>query len=174
MAKNGKDPATSQLTRIPMGDWSRTEYLYIQLQSELLLAVACLPVTPRHIIDDAAQFIGYRNYFASTDAVTGDSPDELGSGVVKGTQAFFDKRDELSGFVMWAIRQTSLAVVRKDPVPSFKSVDITPDMLEVYRQIRERLGFDTYLHDPKLLPELWTFLQDAARKQFPEFSGDPA
>jgi hypothetical protein len=45
-------------------------------------------------------------------------------------------------------------------------------MLRDYRLIRERLGFDTYLHDPKLLPELWTFLQDAARKQFLEFSGD--
>ncbi|RYN24973.1 hypothetical protein AA0112_g8809 [Alternaria arborescens] len=133
MAKNGKDPATSQLTRIPLGDWSRTE---------------------------------------SIDAVTGDSPDEAGSGVVKGTQAFFDKRDELSGFVLWALRQTSLAVVNKDSVPRFESVNIRPDMLKGYRQIRERLGFDTYLHDPKLLRELWTFLQDAARNQFPEFSGD--
>ncbi|CAN9168156.1 unnamed protein product [Alternaria alternata] len=155
-----------------MGDWSRTEYLYIQLQSELLLAVVCLPVTPRHIINDAAQFIGYRSYFSSTDAATGDSPSEAGNVVVKGTQAFFDKRDELSGFVMWALRQKSLTVVNEDSVPSFDSVQVTSEMLRDYRQIRERLGFDTYLYDPKSWPELWAFLQDAARNQFPEFSGD--
>ncbi|CAN9098306.1 unnamed protein product [Alternaria alternata] len=172
MADHGAGPAASQLKRIPLGDWSRTEYLYIQLQSELLLAVACLPVTPRHLIDDAAQFIGYRNYFKSTDAATRDYPSETGNGVVKGTQAFFDKRDELSGSVMWALRQKSLAVVNEDSVPSFDSVQVTPDMLQDYRQIRERLGFDTYLYDPKLWPELWAFLQDAARNQFPEFSGD--
>ena len=173
MANNGAASATSQLMRVPLGDWSRTECLFIQLQSELLLAVACLPANPRHLIDDGAQFIAYRQHFPLLNAATGGSPDEAGSGVVKDSMPFIDKRDELSGFVMWAIRQTSLAVVNKDPAPSFKSVDITPGMLKGYRQIRERLGFDTYLHDPKLLPELWTFLQDAARKQFPEFSGDP-
>ncbi|KAL1801664.1 hypothetical protein ACET3X_002006 [Alternaria dauci] len=170
MTNNGEDSATPQLTRIPMGDWSRSEYLFIQLQSELSLAVTSLPVRPRHI-DDGANFIAYREFFASFKASPEKSPKEAGNDVVKGVPAFIHKRDELSGFVMWALRQ-NLAVANKDPALTFNSVQVTLDMLQDYRQFRERLGFDTYLHDPRLWPELWKFLQDAARKQFPEFSGD--
>ncbi|KAG9189098.1 hypothetical protein G6011_05966 [Alternaria panax] len=172
MANNRVHPATPQLTHVALGDWSRSEYLYIQLQSELLLAVACLPALPRHLINDAAQYIGYYQYFAIPSVGTGDSLDEAGSGVVKGVKAFIDKRDELSGFVMWALRQTALALVNAKNVPGFHDVQVTPAMLQDYRQIRERLGFHTYLHDPKLLPELWKFLQDVACSQFPQFSGD--
>ena len=172
MTRNRVSSATPQLTRVPLGDWSRSEYLFIQLHSELLLAVMSLPATPIHDINDAAQYVEYCQYFTPPDdAPTKKSAGEAGSGIAKGLKAFLDKRDELSGFVMWAIRQRNLDLINED-VPEFIHVDITPDMLEGYRQIRERLGFDTYLHDPKLLPELWTFLQDAARKQFPEFSAN--
>jgi hypothetical protein len=172
MANKGAQSATTQLTSVPLGDWSRTECLYIQLQSELLLAVACLPAAPQHSIDDASQYIGYCKYFADTDAETEDSPDEAGSGVVKGIKPFFDKRGKLSGHTMWALRQMSLDAINNNDGPSFDSVHVSPAMLQNYRQIRERLGFDTYMYDPMLWPELWSFLQDAARSQFPEFSGD--
>jgi hypothetical protein len=172
MANNGVQFTTSQLTQIPLGDWSRSEYLYIQLQSELLLAVACLPTAPRRSIDDASQYIGYCQYFATPDAATNDSPDEAGSGVVKSINAFMDKRDKLSGSVMWALRQMSLKEIQNTDTSGFRSVQISPAMLQGYRQIRERLGFNIYMYDPKLWPELWSFLQDAARNQFPEFSGD--
>ncbi|CAN9168840.1 unnamed protein product [Alternaria alternata] len=173
MTRNRVSSATPQLTRVPLGDWSRSEYLFIQLHSELLLAVMSLPATPTHDINDAAQYVEYCQYFTPPDdAPTKKSAEEAGSGIANGLKAFLDKRDELSGFVMWAIRQRNLELINED-VPDFLRVEITPDMLKDYRQIRKRLGFDTYLHDPKLLPELWTFLQDAARKQFPEFSGDP-
>ncbi|CAN9086566.1 unnamed protein product [Alternaria alternata] len=171
MTRNRVSSATPQLTRVPLGAWSRSEYLFIQLHSELLLAVMYLPATPTHDIKDPAQYVEYCRYFSPIDAATDKSAVEAYGVTAKGLQAFIDKRDELSGFVMWAIRQRNLAMINED-VPDFRSVEITPDMLEGYRQIRERLGFDTYLHDPKLLPALWKFLQDAARKQFPEFSGD--
>lgn len=172
MTRNRVSSATPQLTRVPLGDWSRSEYLFIQLHSELLLAVMSLPATPTHDINDAVQYVEYCQYFTPPDdAPTKKSAGEAGSGIAKGLKAFLDKRDELSGFVMWAIRQRNLELINED-VPDFLRVEITPDMLKDYRQIRERLGFDTYLHDPKLLPELWTFLQNAARKQFREFSGD--
>ncbi|CAN9141468.1 unnamed protein product [Alternaria sp. RS040] len=172
MTRNRVSSATPQLTRVPLGAWSRSEYLFIQLHSELLLAVMYLPATPTHDINDPVQFVEYCHYFSPIDAATKKSAGEAYDVTAKGLQAFIDKRDELSGFVMWAIRQRNLAMINKD-VPEFCRVEITPDMLKDYSQIRERLGFDTYLHDPRLLPELWTFLQDAARRQFPEFSGDP-
>ncbi|RYO66608.1 hypothetical protein AA0116_g2814 [Alternaria tenuissima] len=132
-----------------------------------------LSATPTHDINDTTQYVEYCQYFTPPDdAAMKKSTGEAGSGIAKGLKAFLDKRDELSGFVMWAIRQRNLELINED-VPDFLRVEITPDMLKDYRQIRERLGFDTYLHDPKLLPELWTFLQDAARKQFPGFSRDP-
>ncbi|OWY43329.1 hypothetical protein AALT_g845 [Alternaria alternata] len=172
MTRNRVSSATPQLTRVPLGAWSRSEYLFIQLQSELLLAVMSLPATPTHDINDTTQYVEYCQYFTPPDdAATKKSTEEAGSGIARGLKAFLDKRDELSGFVMWAIRQRNLELINED-VPDFLRVEITPDMLKDYRQIRELLGFDTYLHDPKLLPELWKFLQDAARKQFPEFSGD--
>ncbi|CAN9096409.1 unnamed protein product [Alternaria alternata] len=173
MTRNRVSSATPQLTRVSLGAWSRSEYLFIQLHSELLLAVMYLPATPTHDINDPARYVEYCHYFSPIDPATKKKSAGEAYGVTaKGLQAFIDKRDELSGFVMWAIRQRNLAMINED-VPDFRHVEITPDMLEDYRQIRERFGFDTYLHEPKLLPELWTFLQDAAREQFPEFSGDP-
>ena len=172
MANHGIDPATSHIMSAPLGEWSRTECLYIQLHCELLLAVAHLPAAPCPFIDDIAQFISYCQYLAAPDAATDDTPDESGSGVAKGVNTFVEKRDKLSGFVLWALRQMSLKAVNNSDASSISSIEVSPAMLREYRQIRERQGLDTYMYDPRLWPELWSFLQDTAREQFPGFSED--
>ncbi|KAI4620796.1 hypothetical protein J4E83_005157 [Alternaria metachromatica] len=169
MADNGSTSDKSMVTRVALGDWSRDECLYIQLHSELLLAVAHLPAAPFHSINDISQYVGYCQYFALPDAATSDSPDETGSGVVKSINTFTAKRDELSGWVMWALQATKIKATFDK---KFHDVKVTPAMLREYREIRERMGFDTYIHDPKLYPALWSFLEDAARSQFPEFNRD--
>jgi len=169
MADNGRTPEDPTVTRVPLGEWSRDECLYIQLHSELLLAVAHLPTAPFHSINDISQYVGYCQYFALPDAATSDSLEETGSGVVKSINTFTAKRDELSGWVMWALKATKIKATFDK---KFHDVKVSPVMLREYGVIRERIGFDTYIHDPKLYPALWSFLEDAARKQFPEFNED--
>ncbi|KAI4656631.1 uncharacterized protein J4E78_006521 [Alternaria triticimaculans] len=169
MAVNGRTADEPAVTRVALGDWSRDECLYIQLHSELLLAVAHLPAAPFHSINDISQYVGYCQYFALPDAATSDSLEETGSGVVKSINTFTAKRDELSGWVMWALQATKMKATFDK---KFHDVKVSPAMLREYREIRERMGFDTYLYNPKLYPALWSFLEDAARKQFPEFNGD--
>ena len=169
MADNGSTSDKPMVTRVALGDWSRDECLYIQLHSELLLAVAHLPAAPFHSINDISQYVGYCQYFALPDAATSDSPEETGSGVVKSINTFTAKRDELSGWVMWALQATKIKATLDK---KFHEVEVSPAMLRKYREIRERMGFDTYIYNPKSYPSLWSFLEDAARRQFPEFSGD--
>jgi hypothetical protein len=94
--------------------------------------------------------------------------------VLKSIDNFIDKRDELSGSVMWAIQAMQMKAVSKGTSSKLHKVEVSPAMLRKYRQIRERMGFDTYVGNPKLYPALWSFLQDTALKEFPEFSGDAA
>ncbi|KAI4685728.1 uncharacterized protein J4E88_003563 [Alternaria novae-zelandiae] len=169
MADNGSPPDEPAVTRVALGDWSRDECLYIQLHSEVLLAVAHLPAAPFHSINDISQYVGYCQYFALPDAVTSDPQEETGSGVVKGINTFIAKRDELSGWVMWALQATKIKATFDK---KFHDVKVSPAMLRKYRKIRERIGFDTYIYNPKLYPALWSFLEDAARNQFPEYQGD--
>ena len=169
MVDKGDTSAGYRPTQVPLGDWSRDEYLYIQLHSELLLAVAYLPAAPYPIIDTTSQYIGYCQYFALPDAATDESQDETGSGVVKGVNAFISKRDELSGWVMWALEAMKMKATFSKKL---RDVKVSPAMLRGYRKIRERMGFDTEMYNPKLYPALWSFLEDAARRQFPEFNGD--
>ena len=169
MADNDSPPDEPAVTRVALGDWSRDECLYIQLHSELLLAVAHLPAAPFHSINDISQYVGYCQYFALPDAATIDSLEETGSGVVKSINTFTAKRDELSGWVMWALQATKIKATFDK---KFQEVEVSPAMLRKYREIRERIGFDTYIYNPKLYPALWSFLEDAARRQFPEFNGD--
>jgi hypothetical protein len=173
MAENGTISAMYKSTRPSLGDWSRSEYLYIQLHSELLFAVAYLPAAPCPCIDDASQYIGYCQYFATPHATTDDPLEEAGSGVVKGIKTFIDKRDELSGWIMWALRATKMKAIVNSDDPEISNVKVSPAMLQGYRQIREQMGVDTYVDNPKFCPALWSFLQGAARNQFPQFSGDP-
>ena len=169
MADNGSTSDKSMVTRVALGDWSRDECLYIQLHSELLLVVAHLPAAPFHSINDISQYVGYCQYFALPDAATSDPQEETGSGVVKSINTFTAKRDELSGWVMWALQATKIKATFDK---KFHDVEVSPAMLQEYRKIRERIGFDTYIYNPKLYPALWSFLEDAARRQFPEFNGD--
>ncbi|KAI4609860.1 uncharacterized protein J4E87_010977 [Alternaria ethzedia] len=169
MADDGSTPDEPAVTRVALGDWSRDECLYIQLYSELLLAVAHLPAAPFHSINDISQYVGYCQYFALPDAATSDSLQETGSGVVKSINIFTAKRDELSGWVMWALQATKIKATFDK---KFHDVEVSPAMLREYRKIRERIGFDTYIYNPKLYPALWSFLEDAARNQFPEYQGD--
>lgn len=169
MADKGDTTAGHRPAQVPLGDWSRDEFLYIQLHSELLLAVAYLPAAPYPIIDNTFQYIGYCQYFALLDAATDESQDEAGSGVVKGVNTFISKRDELSGWVMWALEAMNMKATFNKKLCDVK---LSPDMPREYRQIRERMGFDTEMYNPKLYHALWSFLADAARKQFPEFNGD--
>ncbi|KAI4619934.1 hypothetical protein J4E80_004458 [Alternaria sp. BMP 0032] len=169
MADVSATSAEYRVSRVPLGDWSRDECLYIQLHSELLLAVAQLPASPFHSIDNISQYVGYCQYFALPDATTDDSLEHAGSGVVKNINAFIDKRDELSGWVMWALHATKIKATFDK---KFLDVKVSPAMLRKYREIRERMGFDTYMSDPKTCPALWSFLQDAARNQFPEHQED--
>jgi hypothetical protein len=92
--------------------------------------------------------------------------------VPKSINTFIDKRDELSGSVMWAIQAMQIKAVNKGASLELGKVKVSPAMLRKYRQIRERMGFDTYVDNPKLYPALWSFFQGAARSLFPEFSGD--
>ncbi|KAI4955034.1 hypothetical protein J4E86_006346 [Alternaria arbusti] len=169
MADNDSPPDEPAVTRVALGDWSRDECLYIQLHSELLLAVAHLPAAPFHSINDISQYVGYCQYFALPDAATSDSPEETGSGVVKSINTFTAKRDELSGWVMWALQATKIKATFDK---KFHDIKVSPAMLREYRKIRERIGFDTYIYNPKLYSALWSFLEDAARNQFPEYQGD--
>ncbi|KAI4925292.1 hypothetical protein J4E85_007170 [Alternaria conjuncta] len=169
MVDNGNATHESMVTRIALGDWSRDECLYIQLHSELLLAVAHLPAAPFHSINDISQYVGYCQYFALPDAATSYSLEETGSGVVKSINTFTAKRDELSGWVMWALQATKIKATFDK---KFQEVEVSPAMLRKYRKIRERIGFDTYIYNPKLYPALWSFLEVAARNQFPEYQGD--
>ncbi|KAI4710687.1 hypothetical protein J4E89_004276 [Alternaria sp. Ai002NY15] len=169
MTDNGSTSDKPMVTRVALGDWSRDECLYIQLHSELLLAVAHLPAAPFHSINDIFQYIGYCQYFTLPDAATSESLEDTGSGVVKDVNTFIAKRDELSGWVMWALQATKIKATFDK---KFHDVKVSPAMLREYREIRERVGFDTYIYNPKLYPALWSFLEDAARRQFPEFNGD--
>jgi hypothetical protein len=93
MTDKSANSAGYRLARVPLGEWSLTKCLYIQLHSELLLTVACLPGAPCPPIDDISQFIGYCRYLATPDARWLDDPsDQAGSDEGKSIKAFIDKR----------------------------------------------------------------------------------
>jgi hypothetical protein len=81
-----------ELVRVPLGEWSLTECLHIQLYSELLLAVAYFPGARCPSIDDISQFIGYCRYLATPVARLDDPSDQAGSDEGKSIKPFIDKR----------------------------------------------------------------------------------
>jgi hypothetical protein len=150
--------------------WSMDECLFIQLYHELLLTAATMPAAPYVYRHAMTHYLEYHRYFTNNPEQLGQASDNEGNRNPKGLDAFKSKRDKLVGAVLWSIRTYSKKAATKRGQTPVVKVTITPQMLEDYRVVRERIGIDTYVHDLMLWPELSDFLQAAVQEEFPNLT----
>ncbi|KAF1831939.1 hypothetical protein BDW02DRAFT_26282 [Decorospora gaudefroyi] len=75
-------------------DWSKEERLYIQLQYELLFAVASLPAAPYVMLTRKAPYREFCRFFSSNGSPTDQQAGESGLHMRRTLREYKDKRDD--------------------------------------------------------------------------------
>ncbi|KAG9184912.1 hypothetical protein G6011_11742 [Alternaria panax] len=161
-AQDGSKQAANSL-------WTEDECLFIQLQAELALAAASLPVASALLINGRTC---YQNFCRFFNKVEGHPPEvasqRITSIVRKSEGEYCSKQEELVALVVLKIRNMAIKARKAGGSKQLKWWTITPEVFDEYRKIREIVGYDKEVRDPRDRPEMWMFLDRAVRERFPE------
>jgi hypothetical protein len=94
--------------------------------------------------------------------------DRSSASAIKRREDFNKQRSKLSGSVLWHNLMLVEDSYRSDDIEMTEGCVVTLVTLEAYRKVREVVGFDTYVLDPRDIPEMWNFLTNTARQQCPD------
>jgi len=151
----------------------KEEILYIQLFSELALAMSTLPDPPYVLMTNKTMYDSFCDYFASrTDpALEYDQRSEAIQHI--SCEELVKKIDNLVGAVLWRVHQSNEKIVMIKNFQIANVVPITTILLNEYTSIRQIIGFDTYVTLSEDHPELWEFLERTTRNHYPDLCEAP-
>ncbi|KAI4938584.1 hypothetical protein J4E85_001025 [Alternaria conjuncta] len=152
--------------------WSVDERLFIELQAGFALAAATLDICTVLPPTGPSYYYVFRRFFRTADQGTSETAPEQDASTISRTQEeYLLKQQEL---VHWALRKTDDLVRKAMKTGEFmrgKMWIIEQEVFDQYREIREEIGIDLPIEDPRQNNKMFNFLYQIVCARFPKSLG---
>jgi hypothetical protein len=139
------------------------------LQAELAFAVASLPVTSVLPAAGLSYYLHYCRFIEGLQEYRPEATPEHAIGIIaKSEDEYLAKQSDLVVRVLWKTQNLTDKALRAGKLKTLHRWKIAPEVFEEYRKIREVIGHDTEVQDPRDHPEMWNFLDRIVREKFPD------
>ncbi|KAI4916566.1 uncharacterized protein J4E92_009070 [Alternaria infectoria] len=152
--------------------WSVDERLFIELQAGFALAAATLHICTVLPPTGPSYYYVFRRFFRDAQQHTSETtPDQNTNAVQRSQEEYLLKQQEL---VHWALRKTDEFARKAMKAGEFmrgKMWIIEQEVFDKYREIREEIGIDLPIEDPRQNNKMFDFLYRIVCARFPKSLG---